>query len=350
MARLFLVSAIALHASAEKDGELSALTSLVEKQGQLLSTQTAASAALAARVANLEALFFEKNNGNTHPPASFVDPATQRRGLFSVYGGSETRIDGQSIKTRNLNVTDDLHIGGRIFWHGKEWEPDWVPTGAPSSPPTVLPSPEPTPGPTSAVWNLAYHIPADAGPSFNGYTCQTSGVAKPSESDLTNPAMPQYCLGLNNYAVDSRTIFRLGCHDVGLGYTQTMYVKGITDLNNAFNADLMSSIDSLECSYYQDFRESEYGCGCLSYYGAGHTYWSVMERDPAVTCFSEGSYVNGWAFKTPPDGSSYAMNYAFFSPGATYSLRHCIVGRFTAVAGESATGWLHFSDPRVSVP
>ena len=51
------------------------------------------------------------------------------------------------VAAGRVNVTNDLHIYGRLFWHGREWGPN-DPTLAPSPLPTPMPTSFPTPMPT----------------------------------------------------------------------------------------------------------------------------------------------------------------------------------------------------------
>ena len=85
-----------------------------------------------------------------------------------------------------------------------------MPTHSPTPAPVPVPTSFPTLEPTARVWNLVYHLSSDGGPSFNGYTCKTTGVEKPSDSELTSTSKSNYCLGLNTYAVDILTVYRLG--------------------------------------------------------------------------------------------------------------------------------------------
>lgn len=110
-----------------------------------------------------------------------------------------------------------------------------------------------------------------------------------------------------------------------------MYVRGITDIANAFSAPGLSSYDQLECSYFEDFRDSVTGCACLQYNGPRHTYWAVLDRPDGAACFESGGGVyNAWPARVGPGGD--AISYAFYSPRLTLraaALRQCRVQRGT---------------------
>ena len=136
-----------------------------------------------------------------------------------------------------------------------------------------------------------------------------------------------------------------GCTGANTVNTNVMYVRGITDIANAFSAPGLSSYDQLECSYFEDFRDSVTGCACLQYNGPRHTYWAVLDRPDGAACFESGGGVyNAWPARVGPGGD--AISYAFYSPGSPYALRHCANVAFNAVPG---VGWLHFADNRITV-
>jgi hypothetical protein len=286
-----------------------------------------------------------------HSDAPTTDGPLHHNRMLTSYPPSElstaTRIYKSGIETWMLNVTGDIHIGGSLYSRGRLWDPNWVPTLHPTPVPTPEPTPEPTPGPTARVWNLVYHLSTDGGPSFNGYTCKTTGVPKPSDADLTSSSKTNWCLGLNTYPVSTRTVYRLGCTGAGTARTNVMYVRGITDIANAFTAGgSMSSYDQLECSYYEDFQDSVTGCACLGYEGSVHTYWNILERPEGEACFaSGGGAYNAWPARVGPSGD--AINYAFFNAGTPYALRHCAAIAFNSVPG---VGSLHFADASIMVP
>ena len=92
---------------------------------------------------------------------------TQATDFFHV-----TRVDGNSLKTHTINVSD-IHIYGDLVWHG-------IPVGfsAPSLQPTLAPTPAPTASPSIEPTISGHHVKTITSP-LDGSTLQVVCMNSP---------------------------------------------------------------------------------------------------------------------------------------------------------------------------
>ena len=114
----------------------------------IVHTLITKNAALEATVAGMDARLKVLELGSAPRDA----PQEYRRTLLELgeTAAAQTRIDGTSIETAFLNVTN-LFVRGSMVWHGIPLSFVPAPTPVPTSTPTIVPSPAPTAVPASCL-------------------------------------------------------------------------------------------------------------------------------------------------------------------------------------------------------
>jgi UDP-3-O-[3-hydroxymyristoyl] glucosamine N-acyltransferase len=135
-------------------------------------------------------------------------------------------------------------------------------------------------------WTLGVNINSDLGTAnLLDYTNATS-----------TPTSANFGLNMRDFPISTSTVYRLSCVETSDNATRKMFLTGLNPALPVFQAAGTFSTAGISCSQSQDLSSPLTGSACLNTENAQHTYWGSISWD---------------------------TNWALYTAGSAYTLRHC---------------------------
>jgi len=171
---------------------------------------------------------------------------------------SVTRVDNFGVEACFVNVTCDLHIGGTLWWRGREWSPN-DPTPAPSLAPTLPPTTLPTTKPTLMPSDFVECSREACDTTFSAWTISPPSTTVCHESD----ASPLPGCSASKTWDEARAI----CQGVGARLMTALEIdSGVaTGTGCSYNiAQIWSSTSCGDGSYYKHMGDGSGSSSCVA--------------------------------------------------------------------------------------